>query len=54
MKKDHKKSGHAVPQEHYEVHHRCPVGSDTGAGAFLPRPGKSRPSPHVKINETDH
>jgi hypothetical protein len=24
------------------------------AGAFLPRPGKDRAQPHVKINECDH
>jgi hypothetical protein len=27
---------------------------DDPAGAFLPRPGKDRVQPHVKINECDH
>lgn len=27
---------------------------DDPAGAFLPRPGKDRAQPHVKINECDH
>lgn len=31
-----------------------PKGNDTGWGAFLPRPGKDRPTPHVKLNECDH
>lgn len=32
-----------------------PVGMDDDPmGAFLPRSGKDRPQPHVKINECDH
>jgi hypothetical protein len=27
---------------------------DDPAGAFLPRPGKYRAQPHLKINECDH
>lgn len=27
---------------------------DDPMGAFLPRPGKDRARPHVKINECDH
>lgn len=27
---------------------------DDPAGAFLPRPGKNRAQPHLKINEVDH
>lgn len=27
---------------------------DDPAGAFLPRPGKDRAQPHIKINECDH
>ncbi len=27
---------------------------DDPAGAFLPRPGKDRAQPHLKINECDH
>lgn len=27
---------------------------DDPAGAFLPRPGKDRARPHVKVNECDH
>ena len=32
-----------------------PIGMDDDPkGAFLPRAGKDRPQPHVKINECDH
>jgi hypothetical protein len=31
-----------------------PAGDDTGWGAFLPRAGKDRPTPHTKTNECDH
>ena len=27
---------------------------DDPAGAFLPRPGKDRAVPHIKVNECDH
>jgi hypothetical protein len=31
-----------------------PKGADNSWGAFLPRPGKERPTPHTKTNECDH
>ncbi len=48
-------SGPAVPQHHWEVNRDLtPAGSDRPDGVFLPRSGKSRPTPHVKTNECDH
>ena len=46
------------PQEHWQID----IGKaafdrgygDDPRGAFLPRPGKDRAQPHVKINECDH
>lgn len=32
----------------------CRGYGDDPSGAFLPRPGKDRAQPHVKINECDH
>ncbi len=32
----------------------CRGYADDPKGAFLPRPGKDRAQPHVKINECDH
>lgn len=29
-------------------------GKNTPENAFLPKQGKNRPQPHVKINELDH
>ena len=31
-----------------------PKGADNSWGAFLPRSGKDRPTPHTKTNECDH
>lgn len=48
-------SGRSVPNEQWEVNRDItPCGDSTGWGAFLPRPGKARPTPHTKINECDH
>jgi hypothetical protein len=45
----------AVPQDHWEVNKDLtPKGASNGWGAFLPRPGDERPTPHVKTNECDH
>ncbi len=47
--------GRAVPNEQWEVNRDAtPAGNNSGWGAFLPRAGKDRPTPHVKINECDH
>ena len=43
------------PMEHWQIDmDLTPEGSDTPAGAFLPRCGYKRPSTHVKTNECDH
>lgn len=48
-------SGRAVPNDHWEMNRDLtPKGSDNSWGAFLPRPGKDRPTPHTKTNECDH
>ena len=48
-------SGPAVPNQQWEMKRDItPHGDNTGWGAFLPRTAKSRPQPHVKINECDH
>lgn len=48
-------SGRAVPNEHWQINmNLTPAGSDTAAGAFLPRPGKDRPTCHKKTNQCDH
>lgn len=45
----------AVPQDHWEVNRDLtPSGDNSAWGAFLPRSGKSRPTPHTKTNECDH
>jgi hypothetical protein len=50
-----KGSGRAVPNEQWEVNKDLtPKGNNTGWGAFLPRAGKDRPTPHTKTNECDH
>lgn len=50
-----KGSGRAVPNEHWEVNRNLtPAGDNSGWGAFLPRPGKDRPTTHVKTNECDY
>ena len=44
-----------IPQEHWEYNRNLtPAGNDHGGDAFLPRSGKSRPTPHKKTNECDH
>lgn len=48
-------SGRAVPNEHWQVNlNLTPQGDNTAWGAFLPRSGYERPTPHVKTNECDH
>jgi hypothetical protein len=47
--------GRAVPNEQWEMNRNItPAGESNGWGAFLPRSGKSRPTPHTKTNECDH
>jgi hypothetical protein len=48
-------SGMAVPNEQWEKNmDLTPKGESNGWGAFLPRCGYERPTPHVKTNECDH
>jgi len=50
-----KGSGPCVPQEHWQMNRDItPEGDNSGWGAFLPRQGKNRPTPHTKLNECDH
>lgn len=50
-----KGSGNAIPQEHWQVNRQLtPVGDNSSYGVFFPRPAKSRPTMHIKINECDH
>lgn len=50
-----KGKGPVVPHAHWEVNRDLtPHGESDGWGAFLPRCGKDRPTPHVKTNECDH
>lgn len=50
-----KGSGPVIPQHHWQVNKDLtPQGDSSGWGAFLPRSGKDRPTPHVKTNECDH
>ena len=56
MKKENKNP--AQMKDHWQMNVADSVfvrgyGNDP-AGAFLPRPGKDRAQPHVKINELDH
>lgn len=45
----------AVPKEQWQKNvDLTPAGASDGWGAFLPRAGKDRPTPHTKINECDH
>ena len=47
--------GRAVPNEQWQVNRDLtPAGASDGWGAFLPRAGKDRPTPHTKTNECDH
>lgn len=59
MKKERKEyKNPAQMHEHWQIdvsRSVFPRGyGDDPAGAFLPRPGKDRARPHVKINECDH
>ena len=48
-------SGRAVPNEQWQMNKDLtPKGADNSWGAFLPRAGKDRPTPHTKTNECDH
>ena len=50
-----KGSGPVIDQYHWQVNRDLtPAGADNSWGAFLPRPGKARPTPHTKTNECDH
>lgn len=50
-----KGSGDVVHQQHWQINKDLtPEGSDTAAGAFLPRKARNRPTTHVKTNECDH
>lgn len=53
-----KGSKRAIPNEYWQADvgkSVFPQGmGDDPMGAFLPKPGKDRPQPHVKINECDH
>jgi hypothetical protein len=47
--------GSAVPGDQWEMNRDLtPKGESNGWGAFLPRAGKDRPTPHTKTNECDH
>lgn len=42
-------------KQHWEMQYNTnPKGPITPANAFEPKQGKSRPTTHVKINNTDH
>ena len=48
-------SGKAVPNEQWEMNKDLtPKGEDNAWGAFLPKAGKDRPTPHTKTNKCDH
>ena len=48
-------SGRAVPNSQWEKNmDLTPEGSDSAAGAFLPRKARNRPCTHTKTNECDH
>lgn len=47
-------NGPAVPNEQWEIQRDItPTGYPDPWGAFLPMPGRMRPTPHTKVNETD-
>ena len=54
------KSGHSskggAPKDHWEIKYDPTErhAPKTPAGAFLPKCGYERPTPHLKVNETDH
>jgi len=44
-----------VTTGHWERHIKVnPEGPNSPENAFLPKRGKNRPQPHVKVNELDH
>lgn len=44
-----------APPQQWEVNRNItPEGDNSAWGAFLPRSGKNRPTPHTKLNECDH
>lgn len=44
-----------IMQDHWQVNRNItPEGDNSGWGAFLPRKGRNRPTPHTKLNEVDH
>jgi len=48
-------SGKTVPDQAWQVNRDLtPAGDNSAWGAFLPRSGKDRPTPHTKTNECDH
>lgn len=50
-----KGSGSTANKDQWEINvNITPAGDNTAWGAFLPRSGKSRPTPYTKINEVDH
>ena len=50
-----KGNGPAVPNEHWEKQYNpLPRGGNDPKGAFEPKCAKNRPTPHNKVNETDH
>jgi len=47
--------GLTIGQDHWEMNRDItPKGESNAWGAFLPRSGKDRPTPHTKTNECDH
>lgn len=51
----HHGSGPCIQQNHWQMNKNLtPEGDDSGWGAFLPRKGRNRPTPHTKTNECDH
>ena len=48
-------SENCVPNKQSQKNHNItPEGDNSAWGAFLPRKGKDRPTPHTKLNECDH
>lgn len=47
--------GPSMPNEQWQKNlNLTPAGESNAWGAFLPRSGKDRPTPHTKTNECDH
>lgn len=50
-----KNKGKPIKNEQWEKNmDLTPKGTNIGWEAFNPRPGKERPTTHVKVNECDH